>query len=1066
MSATRTGVWLGPLWLAIVLVGGVTLRADAAPIRGEIFAVPQPDGTKVQLRVWGDEFYAVAEDLEGYTVVRDESTGVICYADRSIDGTDLISTRVPVGEAIPSGIGTHIRIAPEAAREKALASREDARRRAEEEPDAELRSASRGPTTGAVVGITILVDFDDDEATIPRSTVVDYCNQPVFSGYGNNGSVRDYFYDVSNHQLEHTQYVSPEYYRIPGDKFYYSEPGYGRERVELLVLRSLDWLDDQGFDYSQYDSDGNGSVDAVNIFYAGDCWNAWGEGLWPHQGSVSFHADNVAVTKYQISPMGSQLVLGTFCHENGHLLMNWPDLYDYDFDSMGVGNYCLMGYSGPDPSNPVQPCAYLKDDADWEDVTVVTSAQMGLSASATGNRAFKFKRPGHSNEYFLIENRQRTERDESLPDQGLAVWHIDEDGWNNWQQQTQDYHYEVTLVQADGEWDLEGNSNYGDDTDLYGAPDYAALTPATNPDTDWWTGDESWFAFTNISSPGPTVVFDFGWSRPDCYVDGANAGLEDGSQEHPFDTIQEGIDAVAAGGAVWVFPGTYRGAGNKDLDFFGKTVELKSTGGQAATVIDCQLGGRAFYFHSGESSDCIVQGFKVMNGSANRGGAVYCIESSAPRFEACVFETNSSLSNHGGAVWSVLASPAFDVCSFENNSVADDSWTYGGGVYASYGVVRFTNCVFLSNHCSNELSFGGAVTCFRGTFAFENCWFEGNSAGQRGGAIHMIEAESEFTDCTFLQNQTDGSRSGYGGAISCEDTCAVTVESCVFHDNEATWGGAIACRWGSQVDLADCLLRDNTAYSGGAISLHYDCGASLTGCNLRSNHADWGGAVCSDTSEVAISECTLFANSGVQGAGVSTEGPLSLDRSILSFGVGAPIHCNGLTISPGATHCVVFGHAMGDSMCCEHFDNLFVDPLFCDQPDGDLTLHDDSPCLPGNNPWGETIGANGAGACGTDVPWEALPPSLSLRSVTPNPFTNSSGIECDIPADGGIVRVAVYDLAGRRVRLLADGLRLPGRNVFTWDGNDDAGRPVASGVYFCRVTAGSEEAAAKVVLIR
>ncbi len=66
------------------------------------------------------------------------------------------------------------------------------------------RSCNRGitlemvdpPITGNVEGLCLLADFSDQVATIPRGDVVDYCNQVGYTGYGNNGSVRDYFLDV------------------------------------------------------------------------------------------------------------------------------------------------------------------------------------------------------------------------------------------------------------------------------------------------------------------------------------------------------------------------------------------------------------------------------------------------------------------------------------------------------------------------------------------------------------------------------------------------------------------------------------------------------------------------------------------------------------------------------------------------------------------------------------------------------------------------------------------------------------------------------------------------------
>ncbi len=76
---------------------------------------------------------------------------------------------------------------------------------------------------------------------------------------------------------------------------------------------------------------------------------------------------------------------------------------------------------------------------------------------------------------------------------------------------------------------------------------------------------------------------------------------------------------------------------------------------------------------------------------------------------------------------------------------------------------------------------------------------------------------------------------------------------------------------------------------------------------------------------------------------------------------------------------------------------------------------------------------------------------LSLGPNTPNPFNPATEIAYTVPMPGSEVKVAVYDLSGRRVRTLVGGQVPPGRHVAVWDGTDEGGQRVASGVYFYRL---------------
>jgi hypothetical protein len=83
------------------------------------------------------------------------------------------------------------------------------------------------------------------------------------------------------------------------------------------------------------------------------------------------------------------------------------------------------------------------------------------------------------------------------------------------------------------------------------------------------------------------------------------------------------------------------------------------------------------------------------------------------------------------------------------------------------------------------------------------------------------------------------------------------------------------------------------------------------------------------------------------------------------------------------------------------------------------------------------------------------PVAASLISPSPNPFTTTSLISFELPREGP-VQLVVHDLLGRRVRTLLDGVRPAGKWSASWDGREDNGRTLPSGVYLVRMRYGGE----------
>jgi M6 family metalloprotease-like protein len=493
------------------------------PYAGEEFTFHNPDGSPVMVRGWGTQFAAVFETLDGYTVVKDPESGYFHYAALTSDGDDLVPSGSIVGSADPQTLGmtAHLRPAPHVTRARAQVSREThgaqrrwevrrAQRRARLQSRADAVAPAEEPEpagkTGSYVGLCLLVQFPDVPGSCTQAQVESFCNQPGYSGFGNNGSVHDYFLAVSDGRLSYTNQVAA-YYTAKHPRSYYTDPGtaFGT-RAQELIGEALQHLKASGFDFSGLSSDSDGFVYALNVFYAGPTVNNWSEGLWPHSSALSstFTASPTKkLADYQITDMGSQLTLRTFCHENGHMVCDFPDLYDYGSEGNGVGHYCLMCFGGSD-TNPTQVDAYLKHVAGWTS-SIMTLAP-GLSATlAAGANEFLIHRKD-ANEYFILENRAKSGRDAALPDAGLAIWHVDQLGSNDNEQMTPGLHYECSLEQADNRFDLERGLNTGDADDLFGGAPASKFGAGTSPNSRWWDGTASGLEIAQISPPGSVVT--------------------------------------------------------------------------------------------------------------------------------------------------------------------------------------------------------------------------------------------------------------------------------------------------------------------------------------------------------------------------------------------------------------------------------------------------------------------------------------------------------------------------------------------------------------------------------
>jgi immune inhibitor A len=381
-------------------------------------------------------------------------------------------------------------------------------------PPSRIRAAAadRAPLRGTLRVIVVLVDFSDQQSNPAFDR--QHFEKLFFATGQADKSVRDYFQEVTNGLIDiQGEVVGP--FRMPRTLAQYAngEAGVGDARPNAATMaRDAAIAADGSVNFTPYDNDGNGFVDAFIVVHAGPGAEVTGNNghIWSHKWVLDSGALNVDGTKiFAYLTVPEDAMIGVCCHELGHLLFGFPDLYDTDGSSEGVGDWCLMGggsWGGSPPgSRPVHPSAWCKASQGW--VTVdnrTTNATLSIPDVKQSRTVYRLWKNGAINpEYFLLENRQQAQFDASLPAGGLLVWHIDENISTN----ANESHYKVALVQADAQRDLENDANRGDAGDIYpGTADNRRFDNTSRPNSKSYSGVSTSVAVTNISGAGPVIT--------------------------------------------------------------------------------------------------------------------------------------------------------------------------------------------------------------------------------------------------------------------------------------------------------------------------------------------------------------------------------------------------------------------------------------------------------------------------------------------------------------------------------------------------------------------------------
>jgi M6 family metalloprotease-like protein len=378
------------------------------------------------------------------------------------------------------------------------------------------------PTSGNVKMLALLISFSDYPGTTAPAT---FESRLFGSGAGSPpfDSLKNYYERSSYAQLSITGDVLG-WYQAPYARSTVAETDAGRQN---LIKEALNFYEAQGHDFSQYDNDGDGTIDYFCVFWTGPHgeWASFWWGYYTWFSDSAYRLDGKRLTNYSWQWELYNYPSGNFgpsviIHETGHAL-GVPDYYDYD-DAVGprggVGGLDIMDGSGD------HNC-FSKFMLDWITPTVVSSGARTVTMRASGlyPDAVLFM-PGASGgifgEYFMVQNRNRVGNDTGLftGSDGLVVWHVDArlDTWNYDYQYDNSYteHKLLRLMEADGLEEIETWSSSADAGDYYKAG--LMFGPATSPNSARYGGTPTAMTLTSITGTTTpmTATITFGDSPP------------------------------------------------------------------------------------------------------------------------------------------------------------------------------------------------------------------------------------------------------------------------------------------------------------------------------------------------------------------------------------------------------------------------------------------------------------------------------------------------------------------------------------------------------------------------
>lgn len=460
------------LAIVVVALSAVLSSLWAVPAAPYSFRVTQPDGTELTVRLVGDENFHYYTLEDGTPILQNEDGYWVEDVAWAAKSEKAQVRRVAKREMIGGGF----------------------------------------PLKGSPKALVLLIGFKDLPFAQSRADFDALLNESGYSYNGATGSCRDYFIASSDSMFQPQFDVYGPYTASKDMKYYGGANGDNHDsNPHELIIEACQLAADAGVDFSQYDTNNDGVLDNVFVYFAGHNQAEGGspDAIWPHQsnlGSLNISVDGkrlgtyACTSEYRGNGGATRASIGTFCHEFGHVL-GLPDFYDTSYQLYTVGNWDIMcsGNYNNDGRTPPTYTSYERFFLGWlKPIQLTEKGQYFLEPLETSNTAYLLAASTHNllgtspspSEFFLIENRQHVGWDEpynALPGTGMLVWHIDysASAWNSNSPNNGPKLLRMHLEEANGiPWNKRSQGESGRSSDPYpGTGGVTRFTPTLHDGT-------------------------------------------------------------------------------------------------------------------------------------------------------------------------------------------------------------------------------------------------------------------------------------------------------------------------------------------------------------------------------------------------------------------------------------------------------------------------------------------------------------------------------------------------------------------------------------------------------